>query len=329
MDSQQTRIRIKALNDTITRNKIIELTFTQAGVPFIRVFGDFPAFTGICRTTDANTLLKVETKNKLRKHGIEVQIPQEVRARRTVFLRQLDRFVGAHSAEEIKEEIEEKNDWAGNVVVTKIGDYTHILKIEFETLEAAERAVSGGVNMFYMFVAPSQISIDEFINILTCFKCYKFEDHLTKDCEVTEARCSECSAVGHRWTECKSQVKKCLNCQGPHRTLAMACPKKKEAIKNKRERNETRRQDVQMRPYSEIVKKTVQECKPSPPTQIVLGNEQSYKIMTCIIHAHVVNLASPGSYERELNRMLSMNGLPTIKAPSDVPSGAFLGAKMA
>ena len=57
-----------------------------------------------------------------------------------------------------------------------------------------------------------------------------------KRLEVTEARCSECSAVGHRWTECKSQVKKCLNCQGPHRTLAMACPKKKEAIKNKRER---------------------------------------------------------------------------------------------
>ena len=62
MDSQQTRFRIKALNETITRNKIIELTFTQAGVPFMRVFWDFPAFTGICRTTDANTLLKVETK---------------------------------------------------------------------------------------------------------------------------------------------------------------------------------------------------------------------------------------------------------------------------
>ena len=51
--------------------------------------------------------------------------------------------------------------------------------------------------------------------------------------------------------------------------------------------------------------------------------------MTCIIHAHVVNLASPGSYEKELNKMLALNGLPTIKTPSNVPSGAFLGAKMA
>ena len=37
-----------------------------------------------------------------------------------------------------------------------------------------------------------------FINILTCFKCYKFEDHPTKDCEVTELRCSECAATGHK-----------------------------------------------------------------------------------------------------------------------------------
>ena len=115
MDSQQTRIRIKTLNETITRNKIIELTFVQAGVPFIRVFGEYPAFTAICRTTEANTLLKTEMKNKLRKHGLEVQIPQEVRAKRTVFLRQLDRSVGAHSAEEIKEEVQDKNEWAGNV----------------------------------------------------------------------------------------------------------------------------------------------------------------------------------------------------------------------
>ena len=256
-------------------------------------------------------------------------MPQKVRAKRTVFLRQLDRFVGSHTIEEIKGEIEDKNDWANNVTVTKIADYTHILKVEFETIEAAEKAQSGGLNMFYMFVSPSQISADDFINILTCFKCYAFEDHPTKECQVTDTRCSECAATGHRWNECQNTTKKCLNCSGPHRTLAMACPIKKEAVKQRREANETRKQDAQMRPYSDIVKKTVQQCQSPPPTQIILGNEQSYKVMTCVIHAHIVNLASPGSYEKELNRMLTLNGLPTVKAPPDAPSKELFGAKMA
>ena len=175
----QTRIRLKALSENITRDKIIEISFIHAGVPFIRVFGDYPSYTAICRTSDANLMLKPDIKEKLRKHGIDIQIPQEVRAKRTVFLRQLDRSVGSHSIDEIKSEIEEKNDWANNVTVTKIADYTHILKIEFDTMEAAERAVSGGINMFYMYVSPSQITIDDFINILTCFKCYAYEDHPT------------------------------------------------------------------------------------------------------------------------------------------------------
>ena len=158
--------------------------------------------------------------------------------------------------------------------------------------------------MFYMFVSPSQISADDFINILTCFKCYAFEDHPTKECQVTDTRCSECAATGHRWNECQSTTKKCLNCSGPHRTLAMACPIKKEAVKKKREANETRKQDAQMRPYSDIVKKTVQQCQSPPPTQIILGNEQSYKVMTCVIHAHVVNLPFPSFILLRLSTLL-------------------------
>ena len=64
MNETQTRIRLKALKGEITRDKIIELTFLEAKVPFIRVFGNIPSFTAICRTTDANTLLKQENMEK-------------------------------------------------------------------------------------------------------------------------------------------------------------------------------------------------------------------------------------------------------------------------
>ncbi|KAG0724755.1 hypothetical protein GWK47_039957 [Chionoecetes opilio] len=39
--------------------------------------------------------------------------------------------------------------------------------------------------------------------------------------------------------------------------------------------------------------------------------------MTCIIHAHFINIAKPGSYQTELNKMLTLNNLPNIIAPDD------------
>ena len=123
------------------------------------------------------------------------------------------------------------------VSVIKIRDYTHILKLEFGTMEEANRALEGGILMFCMMVAPDQMTRDEFINILTCFKCYRMEDHPTKECKETVVKCSECSESGHRLSECTNPVKRCLNCQGGHRTLAMACPVKKDHINKKKKRN--------------------------------------------------------------------------------------------
>ena len=59
---------------------------------------------------------------------------------------------------------------------------------------------------------PEQIICDEFINVLTCFKCYKYDDQPTKYCEGITLKCSECSQSGHKWMDCKSPTKKCTNC---------------------------------------------------------------------------------------------------------------------
>ena len=64
------------------------------------------------------------------------------------------------------------------------------------------------------------------------------------------------------------------------------------------------------------------------PTQIVVGSEHSYLIATCIIHAHFVNPARPGTYETELNKLSKANVLPSIKIPTEVPSEELFGAKV-
>ena len=202
------RVRLRVKDESMTRDKIIETVFLATEIPFVRIFGGFPVYTAVSSEKDGNRLLKPEIKNKLRQKGIEVQIPMEMKAKRTLFLRRLDRHVGEHSKEEIKAEIEKNQDWAGEVSVTKIKDYTHVLKIEFGTVEAADKALEKGILMFHMMVAPDQMARDEFISILTCFKCYALEDHATKNCKETKTMCSECAQEGHRWTECRNPNKK-------------------------------------------------------------------------------------------------------------------------
>ena len=64
-------------------------------------------------------------------------VPPEVRANRSVFVRRVMPHVGSRPANELKEEIEQQQDWAKINEITKIKDYTHVFKIEFlDTLMA-------------------------------------------------------------------------------------------------------------------------------------------------------------------------------------------------
>ena len=106
---QNCRVRLRVKNEGLTRDKVIETVFITAEIPFVRVFGSFPIYTALTTEKNGNKLLKQEIKNKLKLKGIEVQIPMEMKARRTIFMRRLDKHVGEHTKEEIKEEIEKKS----------------------------------------------------------------------------------------------------------------------------------------------------------------------------------------------------------------------------
>ena len=55
-----------------------------------------------------------------------------------------------------------------------------------------------------------------------------------------------------------------------------------------------------------------------------MKSDSAQKILTCILHAHVLNAVNPGTYEKELNEMLTQNNLPNIKAPNNPPSSKIL-----
>lgn len=41
---------------------------------------------------------------------------------------------------------------------------------------------------------------------------------------------------------------------------------------------------------------------------------------TCILHAHMSNIAKPGSYNTEINKLFKLNKLPKVHLPDNPPS---------
>lgn len=109
----------------------------------------------------------------------------------------------------------------------------------------AKRALENGMFILFQYMLPRFVEKDIFINLVPCYRCYKY-DHLVKDCKEddTYKACSESASKDHTYKDCRENAKKCLNCNGNHRTLAAKCPTRKKIIKerSKEQRQSERRQ---------------------------------------------------------------------------------------
>ena len=149
-------------------------------------------------------------------------------------------------------------------VVIKIKEYTHIMKIECAS-------VTEGLICFFTRISPAQIKIEAYVSLQICFKCYKYEDHSTNSCPERDiAWCSECGGRDHKYDQCKATTKKCLNCGGPHRTMAMACTKKKSLIVSKKDTIIQQKITKENSTYANVAKAAAQ-------TAIRIHKKRSYK----------------------------------------------------
>lgn len=330
------KLRLSDRGKATTRQQIMDVAFTKLQVPFTRLFDMKDGYKAVCRNSeDADVLLSREGVSEMEKIGVQVIMPPEIKAQRTVFIRQLDYEFGKHSAVEMKENIENYNDWIKIDEIIKIKDYTHVVKIRFADTAITDRVLTNGFLAFNMSVIADQITREKFINLLTCFNCYEYETHTTNNCPHKNVQiCSECAQTGHTFRECKEDTKACINCKkennpnyNTHRTLAMACPLKKKQIKDKEDEEVKIKEDNKNTTYANIARRAVAEAKqPQTATKIVLGDTKDYKVLVSILYAHVMNLACPGSFDTEMNKMLKLNGLEEMKFPDNPPSAQLLKA---
>lgn len=328
------RLKYKDRNKTVVTSKVTELAYGKFNVPFTRIFQTNEGYKAICRNDDdADKMLTDEARQAFAAIGLNIIMPPEIKAKRTIFVRKVDKEIGSHTAEEIKANLELNNQWMKIAEVTKIKDYTHVFKICFRDTQMADKALDKGFLAFRMSITPDTLEREKFTSILTCFKCYKFEAHQTKDCPETSKFCSECAEEGHFYTECTNTHKACLNCtrqnktNNNHRTLAMACPIKKELIKKKENTTQTQQTNKQHAQYAAVVKQAVKEAaQPTPNTVIQLSDTNHLKILMAVVHAHVVNICNPGTYAKELNLILKKNNLQEMWFPDNPDSGKLFQA---
>ena len=334
MSRREGKVLLKFVNpeNPPLKENIFEAVYLHLNVPLIALRKVRLGFQAI--TEHQNEIDKLTTpnaKNKLRELGLEVKLHPKVKAEKSIICRKVESTVGEKSKEEIKSEIMRCNEGLKVEEVVKFGYYTHVFKIEFETLQDAEKAKRHGILCFNTKIADHQIETEKHTDIRICFHCYKLEDHSSEQCPNKNVIvCSEC-AGNHSFKECTSRTKKCLNCHGPHRTMAMACPLKKEIIKRKRREEDEKKETTEERTYAKVAEKTIERV--TEKAKLIeetrnLNEGIGYKALIMVMDAHVHNLIQPGSYSNRLNELLKANGLEEINIPTPPDSNKLLNQEL-
>ena len=105
------------------------------------------AFLVISSDEIIERLLTTNVKESLRKDNSEVQTPLEYVASKTIVIRNIDSMVGEVEAEELKGDLERRNDWLKVEEVVKLPNAPKILKVRVKEISMAKKAFTTNLSL--------------------------------------------------------------------------------------------------------------------------------------------------------------------------------------
>ena len=307
------KIRIKSDTHSVVEN--LHKTLCKSKVKYSRIILRGMIYDVYCNDyCDADNIFSDTCIASLENFSFFPIMPPELKSKRCVIIKRLDSFIFDHTEDQILEELNSKNNALEAVSLMKFPN-SRTIKVNYKNQKMVDNCMEKGVKLFFYHVSPSDIKKDNFIKILTCFKCYKIDDHLKHNCpnEDSFRVCSECSSSDHTYTNCTSVTKKCINCEGAHSTLAYRCPMRKKFLvdyaKNQNGHN-------QQPSYNSVVRNTPNNTKDTVLAQM------------CIMTAALKENENPGSYETVLNTLLRVNNLPQFNMGGISPPKVNLHAPL-
>jgi len=331
-----TKIKIKALGGpTHKKRETLANALFCAQIRVLRYFTIHDGYLALIEDDNhAEKLFSKDVVLTLEKLGFSPIIPIDMKAKLTLVFKKLDRQVVSESALEIEEEISSSFPDAQVEDIYVMKD-KYIIKARFSDHATAKNIKEKGIYLFKVYVAPWQIEFERFTPLKQCMNCFAY-GHLKTQCKSEKrARCTECGSNTHSFRDCKSSVKKCLNCGGAHRTFANSCPTRKEAMKISQEKVREKEKEKETKPYRAVAQKTAQETvqattnawkplinqvrqeikhtKTEPSIHLALPNDLSKEILVVLLHAHMQNIIAPEKgFRYHAKVALEANNLPAL-----------------
>lgn len=265
-----------------------------------------------------------DVKQRVKDEGFEILNPPEIRAARSIVMHQLDDQIRDFTEAEIRDNINQTNRGLECREVVKIPTVSHMIKARFRNTEMARQALLEGLFVLDQNVPPRMIVQEAFVRLTPCTACFNYH-HIRKECPHKDRpRCNKCAGYNHVRKNCRSNFVKCLNCEGPHETLAKECEIRKRIIKerSKDERKKMRdRARNTQKTYSEAAKRAKMECQARGGAGKAQSNltplpaNAFATILTAIVLAREGECKKPGSFQNTMNKMYQANNIPNVIIP--------------
>ena len=305
MEQVSVKIKPNGSNNLATKLNLLKLTERfSLKITKITDASDQSFLLHCLNSVEAEKIFSTDFQSALNAINFESVLPYELKSNRTVFIYNVDADTLSHNEDAIKREIEAHNNNQSVCEVIKI-PRSRTLKIVFASSTMVRDCIETGIFMFYLHIPGYRIRRDKFIRILQCYVCYEVESHTSRNCpkkqdDPSYKICSNCSSTSHRYQSCPEQTNfKCVNCDGSHRTISMACPLKRDAVKIKRQ------QPTSNGNYSDAVKK-------STPTNFAIDPTLISKSISITVLALLKNAENPGTFSTVINSLYQKNNMPTL-----------------
>ncbi len=239
------RIKIKCRNpNKDSKLKLIEI-LCKKDIEISRCLSIHDGFVVITLNEEhADNIFASDTKQELAINDLTPMVPPDLKARKSAIIPRVDNLIYENQATEIEEELLRENDWIQEGEIESVYKFPNspTLKITFTMTILAKKSTEKGLKAFKISIPGQEIKLEIFVPIQCCMRCYTLEQHYTNECPKDRDYriCSECSSEGHVWHQCREVIKKCINCEENHSSMAMKCPKRKEILKNKRAQQTTK-----------------------------------------------------------------------------------------
>ena len=212
-----------------TRNSILKV-FVENSVKCIKLDPSNEGFKASFETeTDVDKIFSKDTTTQLAKFRCTPLKPGFFKSNCTVIVKNVDKFIMEHDELEIKSSINSSN--SDKFIALDVFKFPSgkTFKIEFKSTETANMCISTGLFVLNLYIGPKFLALESNGSVKYCFRCYKMNDHISKNCNKPSIykACSLCAANDHTYKECSASSRKCLNCNENHATMSKLCPEYK------------------------------------------------------------------------------------------------------